>query len=311
LSQQPQTAEIAAPALPPRGPDPVQAGPGAGRHTESLDWGVPDNQAPVLGRAHVIEAPEPVPLRRAAWVRVTYLATVLVCGPVQIVATSKAFSDDEQVRRWASGLTTAASALVFLAVILWTWVNVDNSRRLLAHSRHRPVSPSRAILWWVSVPLIGFPLFALVLFLVDKYVESDNNGSDGDVLRAFLLLGWFLIVLVLWARPYLYLAAVMRRIHGDPAVFLRWVWVPIVTLMLATLLLLSIGLATSGDATGDGSKLFAASIIVMSVLPYLLWCWLGWRAMSAMDELLRARSARQRAQRDVFLQTERRTTTVR
>jgi hypothetical protein len=239
-----------------------------------------------------------------------YLATVLVCGPVQIVATSMAFSDDEGMRWWASGLTTAASVLVFLAVILWTWVNVDNSRRLLAHSRHRPVSPGRAVLWWVSVPLIGFPLFGLVLFLVDKYVESDGADGDADVLRAFLLLGWFLIVLVLWARPYLYLAGVMRRIHGDPGVFIRWVWVPIVALMLATALLLGIGLATSSDGDADGSKVFAGSIIVMSVIPYLLWCWLGWRAMSAMDELLHARSARQRAQRALFLQTQRRTTTV-
>jgi hypothetical protein len=289
----------------------VQTGPGIGLHTESFDWGVShDYQPPVLGRAHVIDAPDPVPLRPAAWVRVTYLVTVLVCGPVQIAATSMAFSDDEDTRWWASALTAAASALVFLAVILWTWVNVDNGRRLLAHSRHRPVSPGRAVMWWVSVPLIGFPLFGLVLYLVDQYVESDSTDGDADVLRAFLLLGWFLIVLVLWARPYLYLAGVMRRIHGDPAVFIRWVWVPIVALMLATGALLGIGLATSGDTDVDSSKLFAGSVIVMSVIPYLLWCWLGWRAMSTMDELLRARSARQRSQRELFLQTQRRTTTL-
>jgi hypothetical protein len=313
LSLQPQTAEIAAPALPPRGADPVQSGPGTTRHAESQDWGVPDDyRSPVLGRSRVAEPPEPVPLRPARWVRAVYLATVLVCGPTEVVATSMAFSDDKDVRWAATGLTAAASALLLLAVIVWTWVNVDNGRRLLADTRHRaPVSPLRAVLWWLSIPLIGLPLFGAVLFLVDRYVDSpDRNAGDVEVLRAFLLLGWFLVVLVLWARPYLYLGSVMRRIHGDSTVFIRWVWVPIVAMMLATTVVLIAGLTTRSGVDTDNPKALGAMIIALSVVPYVVWCWLGWRAMSAMDELLRARSARQRVQRDLYLQTERRTATA-
>lgn len=294
-----------APSLPPQAePQPMAPStPAAPRLAAAADPPV-EAQPPVIGRARVVEAPEPLPMRRSGWVRALYATAVLTYGPVQIVAVL-ASGVGEELTTEASAVTIGVTAFLFVAVVLWTWVNIDNCRRLLVHSRHgTSVSPWRGVFWWFAIALVGLPLLGVVIYVIREYVDpSDVYGGDADVIRAFMVLGWLLIMLVLWIRPYLYLGHVMRRINGDASLFNRWIWTPILTSMLSAfgVVFLSLVGALQGDTT---KAVFGAAVVGLAVLPYVVWCWAGWKALATMDQTIRARASRQREQRDQFLQLE-------
>lgn len=260
----------------------------------------------VLGRARALPVPEPVPLRNAAWARWLYVVAVMVCGPAQFLAEAFVLGTDDEIG-WTQRAAIVAPSLVLVCVLaVWTWANLDNCRRLLAHSRFgSSVSPWRGVLWWMALPGLGIPLIIGTAFVRERFImSSDRFGRDADVASAFLVFGSVLVLLAIWVQPYLYLSRAMGRIRGDASLFRRWIWMPIVATMLvvAGIIGLSIFGSLQSGVTQGGA---AVVILLLSIVPYLVWCITGWRAMSTMDLTVRARALRQREQRAEYLQLQR------
>ncbi len=298
----PPVVPIVVPTLPPRaggGGDDAVTRPRDG--WDAVASGRVETQA-VLGRSRPMAVPEPVPLRRAEWARWVYVVAVMVCGPAQMIVAS----NDEPTAWWHRIARFAPSLLLLSVLAVWTWVNLDNCRRVLAHSRFATsVSPWRGVLWWLTLPGAGLPLIMLVAFVNDRYIaRSDRFGRDADVAEAFLIFAAVLVLLAIWVRPYLYLARAMGRIRGDVALIRRWIWGPIVATLLAVTGMLGLSLfsALQTGVVQDGAVTLATLLLVV---PYLVWSLLGWRAMNRMDLTARARSQRQREQRAEYLQLQR------
>lgn len=292
----PPTAALAAPALPPR---PLEV---EGPYT-TVPAAAVEADPVVFGRSRVIEPPEPVALRPSGWAKQTFLAAAVLAGPVYYISSLVSPAADE-VGDAASRVAAASAFVVFLAVVLLTWVNVDNCRRLLAHSRHREsISPWRAVFWWTAPLVVGVPLLLGVELIDERWIRPEGvSNGDADVAYGFLLAGWFLVMLILWMRPYLYLSTVMKRIHAEPALFRRWFWMPILAATVAIFGIIAAGFGAAADDLSEVSP-NATAIIVFSMLPYIVWFWAGWRALSIMDEFVQARSARQFHQRQQFLES--------
>lgn len=270
------------------------------------DGQISRHAAAVLGRSRVLEVPEPTPLRSSTWAQWLYASAAVLSLPAQFVIVLLAAAGEDELSFVLGSLSAAMSLLLLVAVVLWTWVNVDNSRRLLAHSRHRSkVSPWRGVFWWLAVALVGLPLIWAGRWMSDRYiVGSDRFGRDADVVQAFLAFAIALVVLALWVRPYLYLGSVMRRIRGESSLFVRWLWLPLVTFIVVVAATVALSLA--GALQPESTMLaFGFAILGLATLPYIVWCWSGWRALSGMDITLRARSARQHEERALYLATER------
>lgn len=251
----------------------------------------------------MLEVPEPVPLRETRWAKAWFAVAVVAALVAGLVDTTVRTSANERTRLIGRSIGTTGAALLFLALLAWTWVNVDNARRLLTHSRRSTASPWRAVGWWLAVPLVGLPLLAAALWLSRDVIEpAIDSDSDDEVARAFVLVAWGLIAIVLWIRPYLHLATTMRRIGGDPSLFHRWIWAPFAAAILSFVAALSVFLA--GVRQDDVTRSAAGFLVLgLSMLPYAVWCLAGWSAMSEMDEIARSNAASQRARRDQYLET--------
>jgi hypothetical protein len=274
-----------------------------GRHADQ--WG--EGEAPaVLGRSRALPVPEPVPLRSAGWARWTYAVAVMVCGPAHLLVEAAVLGTGDEIG-WSQRAVLVAPSLVLIAVLAaWTWANLDNCRRLLANSRFAAsVSPWRGVLWWAALPGLGIPLIAVTAIVRERFIiSSDRFGRDADVASAFLVFGSVLVLFAIWVRPYLYLTRAMGRIRGDVSLFRRWIWMPIVATMLVVAAIIGLSLFGSlqSGATQGGVLIL---ILILTVVPYLVWCITGWRAMSTMDLTVRARALRQREQRAEYLQLQR------
>ncbi len=295
-----------APTLPPRASERADgASPriAVGRHADQ--WG--DGEAPVvLGRSRALPVPEPVPVRSAEWARWMYVVAVVVCGPAQLLAQAAVLGTDDEIG-WSQRAALVAPSLVLVLVLaIWTGANLDNCRRLLAHSRFADsVSPWRGVLWWAALPGLGIPLIAVTAIVRERFIiSSDRFGRDADVASAFLVFGSVLVLFAIWVRPYLYLTRAMGRIRGDVSLFRRWIWMPIVATMLVVAAI--IGLSLFGSLQSGATRGGVAIVIVMlTIVPYLVWCLTGWRAMSTMALTVSARAVRQREQRAEYLQLQR------
>jgi hypothetical protein len=265
-----------------------------------------NDAAAVLARSRPLPVPEPVPLRNAAWARWMYVVAVMICGPAQFVSEVFVHETDEAIG-WIERLALFTPSLILLsAVAAWTWVNLENSWRVLAHSRFGAlVSPWRGVRLWAALPVVGFVLIAAAAFVRERFIlSSDRFGGDADVAEAFLVFGCVLVLLAVWVRPYLYLGRAMGRIRGDVSLFRRWLWMPVAATLLVVVLI--IGLALFGSLQSGTTQAGAGVLILLlSIVPYLVWCITGWRAMSGMELTARARALRQREQRAEYLQLQR------
>ena len=296
----------AGPRLPARGLDPDQSAtappvPASG----AVLWDTPrmpagDAAPRVLGRSRILEEPEPVPLRRVAWAKWCFLGAAVVSPLISLYSVATA--SDTSTRDHFVPYQAAALGLVLLAVIVWSWVSVDNARRLLANSRFvAHVSPWRATFWWLAPGVVGVPVLLGFLWLGRTVIEPAMASSgDGDV-----VVGWVAVQLVLWTRPYLYLASVASRIRADATAMRRWLWLPVVAwfgALFAIAMLRFVGVGR-GDVT---LVVFGGIVLGLSLLPYATWCWTGWNALSSMDLLSEGAAAGQRRRYDEFRRVEHR-----
>lgn len=284
----------AAPILPPRRVDTSVMSP---RFDVASPRVEPVGARPIAmgtARRQSVDLPEPVRLRPVAWARWWFVAAAALLAPAEFVATLSALENDGRATSTSLSIAMVASGLLFLAVLAWSWVNVDNCRRLMASSRQvSTISPWRASLWWMAVIAVGGPLFVGVRYVDENWLQrSEWLGGDSDVAAAFVTLGWLAVVMMLWTRPYLYLGRVMRRVHGESMLFVRWIWQPFAALVGVLLVALTLALSGLGE-TGANESTDAGLFLVLSVVPFVVWTWSGWKAMTTMDETVRVRSTRQ------------------
>lgn len=197
---------------------------------------------------------------------------------VAIIAELRAAGGSDRI----APIVSVCGVLVYVAVMAWTWVNLDNIRRVLARSRRRKgVSPWRGVFWWMSPIVLGLPLVLLAHYGYDEYFRSpDFIDRDTELIGGLLVGLAYVTLLVLWLRPYFYLGKVIKRIHGDASRFTRWLWMPVaigLLMVMATIFLIPLLDLVVVDLVA----------IVMPMSVFALWAWLGWSAMTGMEYVIR------------------------
>jgi hypothetical protein len=246
--------------------------------------------------------PEPVALRSTTWARVGFVVTALVgWGAALTVALADPDADSS-----GSIVGSLLGLSMIVGLTTWTWLAIANCRRLIAHSRHADqISSWRGVFWWLSPGLIGVPLAVVLGWLVDNYVDPPTApvNNDGEIVELFLWIVWAMVVIVLMARPYFYLARAAKLAHLEASPFYAWLWKPwLATFLCGMFAFMAAMTAIGGD---ERDRIGAAAVVLaLLALPYFVWVWCGWKAMRSMDEMLRIHSKAQFERYDLYLQTK-------
>jgi hypothetical protein len=165
-------------------------------------------------------------------------------------------------------------------VLAWTWIVVENARRLVSlATTNDPPRPWAAVASW-ALP-IGFVLLAAVA--VAWTAASADDSTTGDSSAPFIVaLVALLLLLPLMYRPLTALSGVVRRLGGSTVELVQWVWVPIVTAAVGVGALAVLELLGAFDDSADTVPLWAVAVVALG--PCVLLLLLGWRAAAAVED---------------------------
>ena len=135
---------------------------------------------------------------------------------------------EDQERSMSLGFVSLMVAVVcVLAVLTWTWMAVENARRIVSPAETYALpDPKRALLLW-AVPISFVVSATAVVAMLSQRWDSplDGTSSSAPLLIAF---GSVLVSLLLLSAPVSYLSQVLRSVGGGSVSLLRWMWVPVV-----------------------------------------------------------------------------------
>jgi hypothetical protein len=197
---------------------------------------------------------------------------------------------------WLSVLAAVGGAI---GVLVWTWIVVENARRLLEVSRvTAPPDPLRAVGAW-ALP-IGFAVASaiLVTWLTVGAGNPSSTGSgappDSSDAASSIPFGVACVCLLLFLpllyRPLSVLSGVVRRLGGSTVDLVQWVWVPVVIAAVGVGSLAVLRLLGMLDDTGELAPTWA--IAAVSFGPAVLLVVLGWRSAAATERAVDAAFAR-------------------
>ncbi len=175
--------------------------------------------------------------------------------------------------------------LAAIGIVAWTWMVVENARRLLAAGRttEAPV-PSAVAAAWAMPLLVGAAAVASVAFL-----ERRLNTADSDTTSAIPLavaLSFIVAGMLVSYRPLFMLSSVMRRLGSASGALARWIWVPISLVIAGAATLVAL---RAGGAYGDGYEGVAPAwaLGIVSLPPVAILLSLGWRGGRAVEDAVR------------------------
>jgi hypothetical protein len=245
----------------------------------------------VLGRSTITDVPAPLPLRSTAWIRRWYATSLAIVIPSWFAVIG---ATADSARRIAAGCFLAGTVLHWIGLMSWSGTNAANVRRLLVHSRY-PGRPSgrRAVMWWVLLVVMAFPLALAAGWARTMMDSPDIVGPSGSRTSNDFMIGLgvttvvAVLALVLYTRPFLYLARATSKVKGDPKTFHRWIWMPFVAAVVGGLLIWATVLSALDDDRVPPAKV---GLVILGVaLPTLVWHSLGWRSLSYMSVTIEAR----------------------
>lgn len=217
------------------------------------------------------------------WLLATTVASAAAAGAIAAVQMGRAMDGSERI----DALTPPQIVLAVLAavgIVGWTWLVVENSRRLLAAGRTTEAPVPRAVAAAWAMPLmVGLAAVASVAFL-----ERRLNTAESDTTSAVPLaiaLSFLVIVMLVSYRPLFMLSSIMRRLGSASGALARWIWVPIslVVAGAATLVALRWGGAYGDDYRGVAPA-WALGIVALPPLVILLA--LSWRGGRAVEHAI-------------------------
>lgn len=225
-----------------------------------------------------------VPKRlRTTWVLLlTLLSAAGACG-IAGFQMSRAMSGDERIASLVA-VQIAAVVVAVVGVLAWTWMIVENARRLLAAGRTTEAPVPRSVVASWSMPL----LVAVAAMSSIAFLERRLNTVDADTTSAIplgLTLFFLVVGMLVSYRPLFMLSAILRRLGAASGSLSRWIWVPISLVVVGSLTLVGLRL---GGAFGDDFEGVAPAwaLGILALPPVAILHALAWRGGRAMEEAI-------------------------
>ncbi len=218
------------------------------------------------------------------WILASTIAAAAVACAIAALQMGRAMNGQDRI----DALTLPQIACALLAavgIVVWTWMVVENARRLLAAGRttEAPV-PSAVAAAWAMPLLVGAAAVASVAFL-----ERRLNTADADTTSAIPLavaLSFIVACMLVSYRPLFMLSSVMRRLGSASGALARWIWVPISLVIAGAATLVAL---RAGGAYGDGYEGVAPAwaLGIVALPPVVILLALGWRGGRAAEDAVR------------------------
>ncbi|NND75976.1 MAG: hypothetical protein HKN44_13315 [Ilumatobacter sp.] len=226
-------------------------------------------------------APPAAPERIVMWpFRLVAIAGVALGFVLYGWQVFRAIDEQERLRalEWAPFLAGAAGAF---GVVLWTYVVVENARRVYAPATvSEPPEPGRAASSWI-VPMIFATLAAVIVSVLTQRVESPIEGTENS-LPLVLGIAAILVGFPLLYWPVNYLSGVVRKVGGKGVRLGEWLLVPVVLAVVGAAMIYGL---RAGITFGDETDGFAPTWVVgvAAIVPATVVVLLGWRAAVGVE----------------------------
>jgi hypothetical protein len=189
---------------------------------------------------------------------------------------------DGQPRLGALALgSLVAGAVGVIAVVLWTFMVVENARRVMDPARtQEPPRPGYAVRTWI-VPVV-FIMFATgAIRYLSRELNSPIEGTESSIPLALAVVS-ILALFPLMYSPITYLSSVVRRIGGHGVKLAEWLLVPVILAGVSGAMVLGL---RAGGAFGDDPDALAPTwvVAVVAIVPAVVVVLLGWRAAAAVE----------------------------
>ena len=176
-----------------------------------------------------------------------------------------------------------ALALVAAAgTVGWTWLVVENARRLLAAGRTvEAPSPNAVAAAW------AMPLVVMAAAVgATAYLELRLNTPDAESTSTIPLAvacGALIVAMFVSYRPLFMLSAIMRRLGAVTGALARWIWVPLALAIAGSMTLIGL---RAGGAYGDDFDGFAPAwaLGIVAIPPVVILLVLAWRGGRVVED---------------------------
>lgn len=177
---------------------------------------------------------------------------------------------------------------LFLALVAaagtvgWTWLVVENARRLLAAGRTTEAPSPNAVAAAWAMPL-GVTAAAVG---ATAYLELRLNTPEAESTSTIPLAvacGAVICAMFVSYRPLFMLSAVMRRLGAVTGALARWIWVPLSLAIAGSMTLIGL---RAGGAYGDDFDGFAPAwaLGVVAIPPVVILLVLAWRGGRVVED---------------------------
>ncbi len=176
-----------------------------------------------------------------------------------------------------------ALALVAAAgTVGWTWLVVENARRLLAAGRTTEAPSPNAVAAAWAMPLV----VTAAAVGATAYLELKLNTPEAESTSTIPLAvacGAVIVAMFVSYRPLFMLSAVMRRLGAVTGALARWIWVPLSLAIAGSMTLIGL---RAGGAYGDEFDGFAPAwaLGIVSIPPVLILLVLAWRGGRVVED---------------------------
>lgn len=222
-----------------------------------------------------------VPKRlHTTWVLALTVAAAGAAALIAAVQMGRAMNGDDRIAALSPPQIVFA-VLSAVGIVAWTWMVVENARRLLAAGRttEAPVPSAVAAAW--AMPL----LVGAAAAVSSAFLERRLNTAESDTTSAIPLavaLSFLVTAMMVSYRPLFMLSSIMRRLGSASGALARWIWVPISLVIAGAATLVGL---RAGGAYGDGYEGVAPAwaLGIVAIPPVVILLALGWRGGRAVE----------------------------
>lgn len=189
--------------------------------------------------------------------------------------------DDQERLPSLTLLSMVLAVIAGVAVVLWTWVVVENARRALSPARTQELpDPNRAAMSWL-IPLTFIAGASIAVTYLSDRINTPSEGTQSSF-PLLLALCSIILAIPLMYGPVTYLSGVSRRVGGQGIRLAEWIWVPVALTIVGAAMIAALRLG--GVFGEDFEGLAPAWVIgVAAIVPATVVVVLGWRAAGAVE----------------------------
>ena len=181
-----------------------------------------------------------------------------------------------------SWVELALALIAAAGTVGWTWLVVENARRLLAAGRTTEAPSPNAVAAAWAMPL-GVTAAAVG---ATAYLELKLNTPDAESTSTVPLAvacGAMIIAMFVSYRPLFMLSAVMRRLGAVTGALAGWIWVPLALAIAGSMTLIGL---RAGGAYGDDFGGFAPAwaLGIVAIPPVVILLVLAWRGGRVVED---------------------------